>query len=76
MTTLAYTEIPPEKMSRADGFLNAIIPLSMGLGVTMGANTLRLVAHAHGHSAAMPQLRDSTWRYICIAVLCASARLR
>ncbi len=58
MTTLAYTEIPAARMSRANGFLSAVMQLSMGMGVAVGAITLRLVAHAHGHSAAMPQLRD------------------
>jgi hypothetical protein len=58
MTTLAYTEIQPEHMSRANGFLSAVMQLSLGMGVAVGAITLRLVAHAHGHSAVMPQLRD------------------
>jgi EmrB/QacA subfamily drug resistance transporter len=58
MTTLAYSEIPPERMSRANGFLSAVMQLSLGVGVAVGAITLRLVAHAHGHSAAEPQLRD------------------
>src|SRR6202522_1743409 len=58
MTTLAYTEIPASRMSRANGFLSAVMQLSMGMGVAVGAITLRLVAHARGHSAAAPQLRD------------------
>ena len=58
MTTLAYAEIPPARMSRANGFLSAVMQLSMGMGVAIGAVTLRLVAHARGHSAAAPQLRD------------------
>src|SRR5271155_1548373 len=58
MTTLAYAEIPPERMSRANGFLSAVMQLSMGMGVAVGAITLLLVAHAHGHSATIPQLRD------------------
>src|ERR1700689_3730293 len=58
MTTLAYTEITPSRMSRANGFLSAVMQLSMGMGVAIGATTLRLVAHARGHSAAAPQLRD------------------
>jgi len=69
MTTLAYTEISPEKMSRANGFLSAVMQLSMGLGVAVGAITLRLVAHARGHSAAMPQLRDFHLAILCIALL-------
>jgi MFS family permease len=69
MTTLAYTEIPPSRMSRANGFLSAMMQLSMGMGVAVGAITLRLVAHAHGHSAATPQLRDFHIAILFIAVL-------
>jgi len=69
MSTLAYTEIPPERMSRANGFLSAIMQLSMGMGVAVGAITLRLVAHAHGHSAAAPQLRDFHFAILFMAVL-------
>jgi len=58
MTTLAYTEIPWERMSRANGFLSAVMQLSMGMGIAVGAVTLRLVAHAFGHTAASPHLRD------------------
>jgi EmrB/QacA subfamily drug resistance transporter len=69
MTTLAYTEIPPERMSRANGFLSAVMQLSMGMGVAVGAITLRLVAHTHGHSAAVPQLRDFHWAILFMALL-------
>jgi EmrB/QacA subfamily drug resistance transporter len=69
MTTLAYTEIPPHRMSRANGFLSAIMQLSMGMGVAVGAITLRLVAHANGHSAALPQLRDFHMAILFISVL-------
>jgi EmrB/QacA subfamily drug resistance transporter len=69
MTTLSYTEIAPEKMSRANGFLSAVMQLSMGLGIAVGAITLRLVAHAHGHTAAMPQLRDFHLAILLMAVL-------
>jgi EmrB/QacA subfamily drug resistance transporter len=58
LTTLAYAEIPPARMSRANGFLSAVMQLSLGMGVAIGAVALRLVAHARGHSAAAPQLRD------------------
>jgi Na+/melibiose symporter-like transporter len=67
MTTLAYAEIPSQRMSRANGFLSAVMQLSMGMGVAVGAVTLRLVAHASGHSAIHPLLRD-----FHIAILCTS----
>src|SRR6202166_2239198 len=69
MTTLAYTEIPHSRMSRANGFLSAVMQLSMGMGVAIGAITLRLVAHARGHSAAAPQLRDFHLAMLFMAVV-------
>jgi EmrB/QacA subfamily drug resistance transporter len=69
MTTLAYTEIPSERMSKANGFLSAVMQLSLGLGVAVGAIVLRLVAHAHGHSAAVPQLRDFHLAILIMAIL-------
>lgn len=69
MTTLAYSEIPSSRMSRANGFLSAIMQLSMGMGVAVGAITLRMVAHAHGHSAVAPQLRDFRVAILAIALL-------
>jgi Na+/melibiose symporter-like transporter len=69
MTTLAYTEIPPERMSRANGFLSAVMQLSIGMGVAVGAVTLRAVAHANGHVASAPQLRDFHVAILCIAAL-------
>jgi EmrB/QacA subfamily drug resistance transporter len=69
MTTLAYTEIPPERMGQANGFLSAVMQLSLGVGVAVGAVTLRLVAHAHGHTAAAPQLGDFHLAILCMSLL-------
>jgi EmrB/QacA subfamily drug resistance transporter len=69
LTTLAYSEIPASRMSRANGFLSAVMQLSMGMGVAIGAITLRLVAHAHGHTAAAPQLRDFHLAFLIMAVV-------
>jgi MFS family permease len=69
LTTLGYTEIPPSRMGRANGFLSAVNQLGMGVGIAVGAITLRLVARAHGHSAALPQLRDFHWAFLIMAVL-------
>jgi hypothetical protein len=67
--TIAYTEIPPGKMSRANGFLSAVLQLSIGAGIAVGAITLRLIAHARGHSAAVPQLQDFHLAIFFMAVL-------
>ena len=69
LTTLAYTEVPSDRMSRANGFLSAIMQLSLGMGIAVGAITLRLAAHAHGHTASMPQLRDFHTAIFVVAIL-------
>jgi EmrB/QacA subfamily drug resistance transporter len=69
MTTLAYTEIPSERMGQANGFLSAVMQLSMGVGVAVGAVTLRLAAHAHGHEAAAPHLNDFHVAILCMSLL-------
>ena len=69
ITTLAYSEIDSSRMSRANSFLSAVMQLGSGLGVAVGAITLRLVARAHGHSAAMPQLRDFHVAILLVALL-------
>jgi EmrB/QacA subfamily drug resistance transporter len=69
MTTLAYTEIPRERMSRANGFLSAVMQLSLGMGVAVGALALRTVATLRGHSPAVPQLRDFHLTILFVAVL-------
>ncbi|MGA2539175.1 MAG: MFS transporter [Terracidiphilus sp.] len=69
LTTLAFSEIDSSRMSRANGFLSAVMQLSSGTGVAVGAITLRLVAHAGGHSAAVPQLRDFHLAFLLMAIL-------
>ncbi|MEG9431137.1 MFS transporter [Terriglobus sp. ADX1] len=69
LTTLAYSEIPPERMSRANGFLSAIMQLSVGMGVAVGAVTLRSVAHVRGHSAATPHLADFRWAILLMSIV-------
>jgi predicted MFS family arabinose efflux permease len=41
ITTLAYSEIAPSRMSCANSFLSAVMQLSSGMGVAIGAITLR-----------------------------------
>lgn len=56
--TLAYAGIPEARLSRANGFLSAVVQLGMGLGVPLGAVCLRLMAHVHGNLSGTPALRD------------------
>jgi hypothetical protein len=69
LTTLAFSEIESSRMSRANSFLSAVMQLSSGMGVAVGAITLRLIAHGRGHSAAVPQLRDFHLAILLISLL-------
>jgi EmrB/QacA subfamily drug resistance transporter len=69
LTTLAFSEIESSKMSRANGFLSAVMQVSNGMGVAVGAITLRLVAHAHGHAAAAPELGDFRLAILVMALM-------
>ena len=69
ISTLAFAEIPPARMSRANSFFSTVVQLSSGLGVAVGAITLRLIAQAYGHSAAQPHLSDFHLAILFMAVL-------
>jgi EmrB/QacA subfamily drug resistance transporter len=72
MTTLAYTEIAPDKMSRANAFLSAVMQLSLGMGIAVGAVILRIAAHSHGHLSALPGIQDFHIVILSVAVLALS----
>lgn len=67
--TLSYAEIPEARLSRANGFLSAVVQLGMGLGVPLGAISLRMMARLHGDSLGMPMLRDFHGAILVGAVL-------
>ncbi len=69
ITTLAYTEILPSKMSRANGFLSGVMQFSMGMGVAVGALALRCVIHASGHTVLSPQLHDFQLAILLMSIL-------
>jgi hypothetical protein len=62
MTTLAYAEIESSRMSRANSFLSAVMQLSSGMGVAVGAITLRLIAHAGATPPRCRSCRIFIWR--------------
>lgn len=68
ITTLAYTEVSPSNMARANSLLSALMQLSVGLGVSCGAVLLRLVIHLHSHSPAAPTLGDFRWALLLVAL--------
>ena len=58
MGTLAFADISSAEMSRANGFLSAVMQLGVGLGVSVGAISLRWMAQLHGHGLGSPTLSD------------------
>ncbi len=69
MTSLAFVDVEWSQMSKANSFLSAVMQLSSGMGVAVGAITLRLIAHARGHSAAAPDLQDFHLAILLISLL-------
>ena len=69
MGTLAFTEIPSSGMSRANGFLSAVMQLGMGMGVPVGAMSVRLMGRFDQHASGSPTLRDFHGAILFAAVL-------
>ncbi|MCC7272249.1 MAG: MFS transporter [Alphaproteobacteria bacterium] len=65
--SLAYSEIPRERMSAATGFYSANQQLSMTLGVTLGAGSLSAAAWLSGH--ANPALADYSVAFAVVAAM-------
>jgi hypothetical protein len=53
LTTLAFADIPTEKMTRANTFLSAVQQMSMGMGVGVGAVVLHGAALLHGRATTL-----------------------
>ena len=51
-------------MSRANGFYSTVVQLGLGLGIPIGAISLRLLAHLHKDPLANPALRDFHWAIV------------
>jgi EmrB/QacA subfamily drug resistance transporter len=69
ITTLGYAEIPPNHMSRANGFLSAMIQLSGSMGVATGAALVRASEWMHGSPKEVPVLRDFHFAIFMVSVL-------
>ena len=58
LTTLAFADIPTEKMTRANTFLSTVQQMTMGMGVGVGAVLLHLAALLHGRHASALAVAD------------------
>lgn len=71
--TIAYDEIPPERMSAATSFYATFQQLMLSLGVCAGALALHIGMLAGGHSG--PRLADFTLAFLIVTAISASATI-
>ncbi|MBO9544824.1 MFS transporter [Caulobacter sp.] len=71
--TIAYDEIPPERMSAATSFYATFQQLMLSMGVCAGAAALHVGMLAGGH--ANPQLLDFTVAFLVVTAISASATI-
>jgi Na+/melibiose symporter-like transporter len=69
LQTLAFVDIPPEKMSRANTLFSTITQLSQGMGVSVGAVLLQfcMLLHATGNSS--PSVSDFQMTFLIVGFL-------
>ncbi|WP_205691445.1 DHA2 family efflux MFS transporter permease subunit [Caulobacter sp. 602-2] len=71
--TIAYDEIPPERMSAATSFYATFQQLMLSLGVCAGALALHVGMLGGGH--ASPRLADFTLAFLIVTAISASATI-
>ncbi|WP_199228639.1 MULTISPECIES: MFS transporter [unclassified Caulobacter] len=71
--TIAYDEIPPERMSAATSFYATFQQLMLSLGVCAGALALHVGMLAGDH--ASPRLADFTLAFLIVTAISASATI-
>jgi EmrB/QacA subfamily drug resistance transporter len=71
--TIAYDEIPPERMSSATSFYATFQQLMLSLGICVGAASLHVGMRSAGH--ARPQLTDFTLAFLVVTAVSAAATI-
>jgi MFS family permease len=71
--TIAYDEIPPERMSAATSFYATFQQLMLSLGICVGAGALHVGMLLSG--SATPRLRDFSLAFLVVTAVSASATI-
>jgi Na+/melibiose symporter-like transporter len=58
ISTLAFVDVSPAQMSSANSFFTVMTQMSMGMGVAVGAVTLRIAAWLRGAPSSAPTIAD------------------
>jgi EmrB/QacA subfamily drug resistance transporter len=69
INTLAFVDIPKSALSSASSFFAVMQQMSMGMGVAVGAVTLRIAMWVHGAISATPATPDFHLAFILVSVI-------
>jgi hypothetical protein len=73
ISTLAFVDIPQSQMSSANSFFTVMTQMSMGMGVAVGAVTLRLAAWLHGGPSSVPTIMDFHLAFEMVSIVAVLA---
>jgi hypothetical protein len=73
ISTLAFVDIPQSQMSSANSFFTVMTQMSMGMGVAVGAVTLRLAAWLHGGPSSAPTITDFHLAFEMVSIVAVLA---
>lgn len=69
IATLAFADVPSEKMTNANSFLSTIQQMSSGMGIALGAVSLRFSNLIHGEEPGVYSLADFKMSFLFMAFL-------
>lgn len=69
ITTLAFADIPSEKMTNANSFYSTIQQMSSGMGIAIGAVALRFSSMINGEEGTSYSVADFRLSFIFVAIL-------
>jgi MFS family permease len=73
ISTLAFVDVPQSQMSSANSFFAVMTQMSMGMGVAVGAVTLRVAAWLRGGSSSSPTIADFHLAFGMVSVVAVLA---
>lgn len=75
LNTLAFVDVPKSSMSSASSFFAVMQQMSMGMGIAVGAVTLRIAMWMHGGISAAPTTKDFHLAFGLVAFIAVLAVL-
>jgi EmrB/QacA subfamily drug resistance transporter len=73
INTLAFVDIPKPSMSSASSFFAVMQQMSMGMGVAVGAVTLRIAMWIHGGVSTTPATSDFHLAFVIVSIIAVLA---